>query len=337
MSLSSTAGNGRKSTSAIPTLSTITTTPATSNTAATTASIAAAAAAAAAMSSSSASSLTKDATRRKIELMEAQREQRRRDIQQRKVERKQEEERNLAAGNPGDVDFIGLVRSWRAVHKNDAEPHYGPGSSPASSTNTTTSKLCICVRKRPLSEKERVKQDHDSISCYNPHIWVHSAKYKVDGITKYLTHTSFKLDHAFNEHCSTQDVYLYTTLPLVDFVTQGTGGRATVFCYGQTGSGKTFTMKGLQHILCHDLYGQLLSSSSSSKEEDQQPLLRLENITITVAFFELYGGFIQDLLHDRQRCKLLEDAKGEVNITGLTEFEAPNPETFLALIEAGNK
>jgi kinesin family member 2/24 len=332
MSFSSTAVNGRKSTSTIPTLSTTTATTATFNTAAT---AAATASTAAAMTSSSASSLTKDATRRKIELMEAQREQRRRDIQLRKVERKQEEERNLAAGNPGDVDFIGLVRSWRAVHKNDAEPHYGQGSSSGTTTSTnttattTTSKLCICVRKRPLSEKERVKQDHDSISCYNPHIWVHSAKYKVDGITKYLTHTSFKLDHAFNEQCSTQDVYLYTTLPLVDFVTQGTGGRATVFCYGQTGSGKTFTMKGLQHILCHDLYGQL------SSEEDKP--LTLENISITVAFFELYGGFIQDLLHDRQRCKLLEDAKGEVNITGLTEFEAPNPETFLALIEAGNK
>ena len=175
------------------------------------------------------SKLAKDATRRKIEKMEAQREQRRRDIQQRKEARKQEEQRNIAAGNPGDVDFIGLVRTWRHAHKDDAESHYSKNGK-----NKTNSNISICVRKRPLSDKERNKKDHDSITCLHPHVWIHSAKYKVDGITKYLSHTSFKLDHAFDENTTTQDVYLYTTLPLVDFVTEGTGGRATVFCYGQT-------------------------------------------------------------------------------------------------------
>ena len=276
---------------------------------------------------SSVSSAPKDATRRRIEQMEAQREQRRRDIQQRKEARKQEEQRNLAAGNPGDVDFIGLVRSWRQAHENDAESHFQKHHGGSRMNTRSTSSICICVRKRPLSEKERAKRDHDSITCLQPHVWVHSAKYKVDGITKYLTHTSFKLDHAFDENTTTQDIYLYTTLPLVDFVTEGTGGRATVFCYGQTGSGKTYTMNGLQHILCSDLYAQLQGSAP----------LNLDDTIITVAFFELYGGFIQDLLNDRKRCKLLEDAKGEVNITGLSEHEAMDPEAFLALIDQGNK
>ena len=86
-------------------------------------------------------------------------------------------------------------------------------------------------------------------------------------------------------------------------------------------------MNGLQHILCSDLYAQLNGSSK----------LNLEDTIVTIAFFELYGGFIQDLLNDRTRCKLLEDAKGEVNITGLSEHEASDPEAFLALVDAGNK
>ena len=41
-------------------------------------------------------------------------------VLKRKEERAQEEERNIAAGNPGDVDFIGLVQKWRNEHFSDA-------------------------------------------------------------------------------------------------------------------------------------------------------------------------------------------------------------------------
>ena len=174
-----------------------------------------------------------------------------------------------------------------------------------------------------MSEKERQKLDHDSVSCFQNKVWIHSAKLKVDGITKYLTHSSFQFDYAFDEASTTEQIYVSTTLPLVDHVVT-TKGRATVFCYGQTGSGKTFTMNGIQQILAHDLYGQLADENDDELE-------------ITVAFFELYGGYVQDLLHNRKRCKLLEDGKGEVNITGLCEVPAPTPEDFLQVIEEGNR
>jgi kinesin family protein 2/24 len=118
-------------------------------------------------------------------------------------------------------------------------------------------------------------------------------------------------------------------LPLVDFVTAGRGGRATIFMYGQTGSGKTFTMNGIQHILCHDLYSQLQLDTTSKKPQ--------MTTTVTASFFELYGGFIQDLLNERTRCKLLEDGKGEVQILGLQEYTANSPKELLDLVEKGNK
>ena len=73
-------------------------------------------------------------------------------------------------------------------------------------------------------------------------------------------------------------------------------------------------MNGIQQILAHDLYDELKHQA--------------QGIEIRLAFFELYSGYIQDLLHDRKRCKLLEDGKGEVNITGLQEVRAATAEDF---------
>ena len=110
----------------------------------------------------------------------------------------------------------------------EANPHSADGEA----------RIVICVRKRPISEKEVTRKDHDCVTCLHPVVWVHASKLRVDGISKYLDHSSFSLDHAFDELVTTQEVYEYSTLPLLEFTLLGTGGRATVFAYGQTGSGK---------------------------------------------------------------------------------------------------
>ena len=113
----------------------------------------------------------------------------------------------------------------------------------------------------------------------NPKVYVHAAKLKVDGITKYLDNTQFKFDHvrcccidisavhsrrqasklrvlantsspcglverfgaqSFGEEDTNDDIYTYVVQPLVHFMFRR--GRGTVFAYGQTGSGKTYTM-----------------------------------------------------------------------------------------------
>lgn len=254
-----------------------------------------------------------DATRKRIERMEVERNERRKEMIQKKQSRKEESAKLVAAGNLGDLDFIGMVEDWRAEQDSKQRK--------ANIQSSVNSNIIVAVRKRPMSEKERTKLDHDSVSCYHPKVWIHSAKFKVDGITKYLTHTGFQFDHAFGEESTTDQIYLATTMPLVDHVVH-TKGRATVFCYGQTGSGKTHTMNGIQQILAHDLYEELKNAN--------------ENIEINLAFFELYGGYIQDLLHDRKRCKLLEDGKGEVNITGLQEVRARTANEFLQVIDEGH-
>lgn len=139
--------------------------------------------------------------------MEKERQERRKTMMQRKEARKQEQIKNIEAGNPGDVDFIGLVDEWRREQARKMG-----GENEKSLFSSAGSNICIAVRKRPMSEKEREKLDHDSVSCFQNKVWIHSAKLKVDGITKYLTHNSFQLDHAFGEDSTTEQIYLATTL-----------------------------------------------------------------------------------------------------------------------------
>lgn len=262
-----------------------------------------------------------DATRLKIEAMEEERERRRQQMKAARVEKAAEEKRNVEAGNPGDVDFIGMVRQWREEHVGTAQPHRHTATSIEKNDN-----ICVCVRKRPLNDKERKKKEHDAVTVLHPTATVHSAKLRVDGIEKYLDHNSFRFDQTFDEDSTTDTVYQYTAKPLVNYVCGGNGARATVFAYGQTGSGKTFTMSGIQKMVADDIFAIL-----SNKEER----CSCDNTTISIAIFEIYGGRIQDLLNKRNRLKVLEDGKGEVVISGLEEFEASTPEELLALIEKG--
>jgi kinesin family protein 2/24 len=67
--------------------------------------------------------------------------------------------------------------------------------------------ICICVRKRPLFDKEYQIGEIDSVSTSNPKVVVHQPKFRVDGITKFVADTSFEFDNAFNENENSQDMY----------------------------------------------------------------------------------------------------------------------------------
>jgi kinesin family protein 2/24 len=75
--------------------------------------------------------------------------------------------------------------------------------------------ICICVRKRPLFEKEYQQGEMDSVSASNPRVVVHEPKVKVDGITKYVQDTNFKFDNTFNENENSQDLYQFSIRDLI--------------------------------------------------------------------------------------------------------------------------
>jgi kinesin family protein 2/24 len=120
-------------------------------------------------------------------------------MEQARVERDAEEQRNKEAGTPGDVDFQRMIKKYREQDAPSEQVHIPSADS----------KICICVRKRPISNKEIKRFDYDSVSCMNPIVVVHNCKLKVDGISKYLDNTSFEFDHSFSEDDSTDLIYRF--------------------------------------------------------------------------------------------------------------------------------
>eukprot|EP00172_Hildenbrandia_rubra_P002504 Plantae.Rhodophyta-Hildenbrandia_rubra.ctg338.p1 GENE.Plantae.Rhodophyta-Hildenbrandia_rubra.ctg338~~Plantae.Rhodophyta-Hildenbrandia_rubra.ctg338.p1 ORF type:complete len:950 (+),score=190.28 Plantae.Rhodophyta-Hildenbrandia_rubra.ctg338:1142-3991(+) len=195
-------------------------------------------------------------------------------------------------------------------------------------------KVCVCVRKRPLSTKERTADHKDIISTRGPKmLHVHELKSKID-LTKYVETHNFQFDAVFSESANNEDVYEQTARPLVDVLFDG--GRATCFAYGQTGAGKTYTMQGngfgdnteagLYALAVHDIFDRLAMFDNDSDERCNGRLC------LFVSFYEIYGSGLHDLLDDRASLACREDGNNEVQIVGLTARRCSGPLEVLELI-----
>lgn len=107
--------------------------------------------------------------------------------------------------------------------------------------------------------------------------------------------------------------------------------------YGQTGSGKTHTMGG-------DFKGKVQDCKTgiyAMATKDVFALLRSQkyrnlNLTVSASFFEIYSGKVFDLLSEKNKLRVLEDGKQQVQIVGLTEQLVESVEDVLKLIQHGN-
>ena len=67
--------------------------------------------------------------------------------------------------------------------------------------------ITVCVRKRPMSNKENKKREVDVVTCPSKdQVMVHEPKTKVD-LTKYLENQHFRFDYAFDEGANNEIVY----------------------------------------------------------------------------------------------------------------------------------
>jgi kinesin family member 2/24 len=271
-----------------------------------------------------------DRTLKEIERLQAERDERRRLMEQARSERAAEAARNIADGNPGDVDFQKMIRLYREECLAGRELKHSVANSDVDGEGKdkeTDERIIIAVRKRPVNAKEVKKHDYDSVTCVNPLVIVHDCKRRVDGITKYLDNTAFTMDHTFHESDSTEDIYQYCVESLVPFILSG--GRGTVFAYGQTGSGKTYTMVGIQQMAIADLFAGLEKKSEDGSNGSA--------LIPYVSFFEIYGGRCQDLLNNRNRLAVREDGAGDVVIAGLMEEDARSAQEMTQIIDLGNR
>lgn len=263
---------------------------------------------------------TSSTTVEEIKKIDMNREQRRRAAEEVRRNRQEEAEvlRAQCGGHVPDIDFHRMIRDFRqqcppATGHEAIDPNCNDG-------------IVVCVRKRPIQSHEMVNRELDCVTALNPYAIVHERKFKVDGITKCLESHQFEFDRVFGEDDSTEHVYATITQPLVPWVIER-GGRATLFAYGQTGSGKTHTMTGIQRQLAEEIFEALSMYHAAGTAEP---------LSVSVSFFEIYGGRPFDLLNNRQRLETLEDSRNEVQINGLTERSVQSSEVMLQLIELGN-
>ncbi|CAH1116236.1 unnamed protein product [Phaedon cochleariae] len=195
--------------------------------------------------------------------------------------------------------------------------------------------IVVCVRKRPLNERENRRREVDVMSVPTRNqLVVHEPKQKVD-LTKYVENQHFRFDYVFDDTCNNDLVYKFTAKPLVKTIFEG--GMATCFAYGQTGSGKTHTMggefKGKQQNFKSGIYG--LVAQDVFKLLNNSKYARM-NFTVSASFFEIYGKLVFDLLAKKQRLRVLEDGKQQVQVVGLTERIVTKVEHVLDLIQKGS-
>nr|CAH7745864.1 unnamed protein product [Callosobruchus chinensis] len=195
--------------------------------------------------------------------------------------------------------------------------------------------ITVCVRKRPLNEKEINRRELDVVSVPTKNqLIVHEPKQKVD-LTKYLENQHFRFDYVFDESCTNDLVYKFTARPLVKTIFEG--GMATCFAYGQTGSGKTHTMggefRGKQQNFKNGIYGLVAQDVFRYLTH---PKYAKMNYSVSASFFEIYGKLVFDLLAKKQRLRVLEDGKQQVQVVGLTEKVVTKVDHVFELIQKGS-
>ncbi len=56
-----------------------------------------------------------------------------------------------------------------------------------------------------------------------------------------------------------------------------------------------------------------------------------------MSFFEIYGGKVSDLLNEKKKLAIMEDAKGKIQVQGLDEKPATSAKNMIDIINYGHE
>ncbi|XP_075755717.1 kinesin-like protein KIF19 isoform X3 [Pelodiscus sinensis] len=141
---------------------------------------------------------------------------------------------------------------------------------------------------------------------------------------------TFIFDMVFDHKATQEEVYVSTTNILVDGVISGY--NATVFAYGPTGAGKTYTMLGTDSD--PGIYVRTLNDLFKAIEATSENM----DYTVSMSYLEIYNEVIRDLLNPSSGfLDLREDARGSIQIAGITEVSTTNAQEIMQLLTKGNK
>ncbi|XP_077482620.1 kinesin-like protein KIF19 isoform X2 [Stigmatopora argus] len=141
---------------------------------------------------------------------------------------------------------------------------------------------------------------------------------------------TYMFDVAFDYSANQEEVYRATTKGLIEGLISGY--NATVFAYGPTGCGKTYTMLGTDKE--PGIYVRTLNDLFRAIEESSDDMM----YNVSMSYLEIYNEMIRDLLNPSSGfLDLREDAKGEIQVAGITEVSTVNAQEIMELLTKGNK
>ena len=249
-----------------------------------------------------------------MNMMKQRREDRKRRIEEEKQHKKDlMNDPNYISKMDYDFDYL-IKEKKKIIESKSPEPH----------STSEDAKIYVCVRKRPIFEKELQNGEIDCISAINPKVCIYDCKLKIDGYTKYIDNNEFYFDNVFNDDEDTEILFDCAVRPSLDLLLKG--GVITCFAYGQTGSGKTYTMKGIQNSAIDTIFAEFGEMSRRTGK----------TFHFFVSFFEIYSGRLYDLLNNRNKLMALEDKNQKVQIYGLTEKEVASPSEMQDIVEYAN-
>jgi hypothetical protein len=208
--------------------------------------------------------------------------------------------------------------------------------------------MMVCVRVRPLSQKETEAGIRNCCQVINNSI----VAIRKEGSGGYLKSeqpmvNDYAFDVAFDETSTQYEIYQQTAKRYIPNLLAGL--NVTVFCYGATGAGKTHTMLGstrsdeaaanaeagiIPNAVC-DLFQQI----DESRRFQAQHGANGNEWTVVLSFIEVYNEQVYDLLETSGKVlSLREDSeRGVVMVAGVIEQRVESYENVLELLQQGNK
>ncbi|CAL8350484.1 unnamed protein product [Boreogadus saida] len=196
------------------------------------------------------------------------------------------------------------------------------------SVSAEESAVKVCVRVRPLIEREERATAEDSVPA--PLYWKADRK-SIHQLDDGVTTKSFSYDRVFSSSETTNHLYQDIAKPLVVSAVEGYNG--TIFAYGQTSSGKTFTMMGSK------LVPGVIPLSMEEVFQTIQNYPR-RSFFCGSPYMEIYNETVTDLLVDNWKRKPLEVREAlnkNIYVADLTEELVTCPAQALSWVFKGEK
>jgi kinesin family protein 18/19 len=190
-----------------------------------------------------------------------------------------------------------------------------------------SSNLQVAIRCRPMLEKDLVRGSAECVQVINETTLIISEPYDADGhpSTEKSRKLQFEFQKVFSKTSSNQEVYNYTTRPLLDGLFDGL--NATIFAYGASQTGKTYTIMGNGEN--SGIIGFAVNDLTTMMESGERM-----GAVLKISYVEIYNEVIRDLLStDEKNIDIREDPVKGIFLNNVSEVSTTIKKDIMKMIK----